>query len=220
MNEFRLLSTKRLPTQQQQRLLATGVTLCSWDFIQTKPLPFNANFENKQLIFTSQNAVNAVEKELKNAAYECYCVGEKTKSLLTKKGQKVLKMTKNASVLADFLVKQPKNSQFLFLAGTHRRPEIEAAFDKKSLPLTVVEVYTTKPQPKAMGSYDGILFYSPSGVQSYLQHNSLTNSLCFAIGDTTASELQQHQPKKIITATQPTIDHMIAAVKKKIAPRV
>lgn len=217
MNEFRLLSTKQLSLTQQQRLLGTGVTFSSWDFIQTKPLPYQANFENKWLIFTSQNAVNAVEKDLKNKRYDCFCVGEKTKLLLEKNGQKVIKMAKNASILADFLEKRTKNRHFLFLTGTLRRPEIEASFGENNSQLEIVEVYTTVAQPKALGEFDGILFFSPSGVASFLQHNSLNNSRCFAIGDTTAKALKNHHPKALITATQPTVEHLIAAVKKNLS---
>ena len=91
-------------------------------------------------------------------------------------------------------------------------PHLEEGFRQNNLPLEVVEVYHSAPQPKAMGNFDAILFYSPNGVKSYLQKNTLNNALCFSIGPTTTETLQEHT-ETIITAKQPSIEHVIAAVK-------
>ena len=64
-----------------------------------------------------------------------------------------------------------------------------------------------------MGNYNAVLFYSPSGVESYIQNNNLDHSISFAIGETTALHLQKYTDN-IITATQPTVEHLIAAVRK------
>ena len=122
-------------------------------------------------------------------------------------------MTQNASILADFILKNTKKEPFLFFTGNQRMPVIEAAFARENRSLEVVETYTSSAQPKAMGNYDAVLFYSPSGVESYLQNNSLVDSTSFAIGETTAQSLKKYTDN-IITATQPTIEHLIAAVRK------
>lgn len=101
----------------------------------------------------------------------------------------------------------------MFFTGNRRMPIIETAFAQEKRPLEVVETYTTIEQPKAIGNYDAVLFYSPSGVESYLQNNSLAQVTSFALGETTAQSLQLHTDN-IITASQPTIEHLIAAVRK------
>ena len=213
MLEFRLLSTKCLSVEQQNRLIQTGVSYSCWDFIKSNPTNFKANPENKSLIFSSQNAVKSVFNQFRFSGNNCYCVGEKTQKLLEENGQKVVKMTQKASVLADFILKNTKNEPFLFFTGNQRMPTIEAAFAREKRSLEVVETYTSRAQPKAMGNYDAVLFYSPSGVESYLQNNSLANITSFAIGETTAQILKKYTDN-IITATQPTIEHLIAAVRK------
>lgn len=213
MLDFRLLSTKCLSVEQQNRLIQTGVSYSCWDFIVSTPKDFDVTTENKSLIFSSQNAVKAVFNQFRFSGNNCYCVGEKTKKLLEENGQKVVKMAKNASILADFILKNAGNEDFLFFTGNQRMPAIEAAFAQENRTLEVIETYTSIAQPKAMGNYDAILFYSPSGVKSYLQNNSLEQSTCFAIGETTALCLQKYTDN-IITATQPTIEHLIAAVRK------
>lgn len=213
MLEFRLLSTKCLSVEQQNRLIQTGVSYSCWDFIKSTPTNFKANPENKSLIFSSQNAVKSVFNQFRFSGNNCYCVGEKTQKLLEENGQKVVKMTQNASILADFILKNTKKEPFLFFTGNQRMPVIEAAFARENRSLEVVETYTSSAQPKAMGNYDAVLFYSPSGVESYLQNNSLADSTSFAIGETTAQSLKKYTDN-IITATQPTIEHLIAAVGK------
>lgn len=213
MLEFRLLSTKCLSVEQQNRLIQTGVSYSCWDFIKSTPTNFKANPENKSLIFSSQNAVKSVFNQFRFSGNKCYCVGEKTQKLLEENGQKVVKMTQNASILADFILKKTKKEPFLFFTGNQRMPVIEAAFARENRSLEVVETYTSSAQPKAMGNYDAVLFYSPSGVESYLQNNSLVDSTSFAIGETTAQSLKKYTDN-IITATQPTIEHLIAAVRK------
>lgn len=213
MHKLRLLSTKCLSPEQQNRLIQTGVSYSCWDFISTAPKDFDADLNNKSLIFSSQNAVKAVFNQFRDSANNCYCVGEKTQKLLEEKSQKVIKMAQNSSILADFILKNAKKESFLFFTGNHRMPDIEAAFKQEKKALEVIETYTTIAQPKATGTHDVVLFYSPSGVESYLQNNSLTQTTSFALGETTAKCLQTYTDN-IITASQPTIEHLIAAVRK------
>ena len=213
MLEFRLLSTKCLSVEQQNRIIQTGVNFSCWDFIKSTPTDFKANPQNKSLIFSSKNAVKSVFNQFRFSGNNCYCVGGKTQKLLEENGQKVVKMTQKASVLADFILKNTKNEPFLFFTGNQRMPTIEAAFAREKRSLEVVETYTSSAQPKTMGNYDAVLFYSPSGVESYLQNNSLAHITSFAIGETTAQSLKKYTDN-IITATQPTIEHLIAAVRK------
>ena len=210
---FRLLSTKCLTVEQQNRLIQTGVSYSCWDFITSTPKSFDVNPEDKSFIFSSQNAVKSVFNQFRFSGNNCYCVGEKTQKLLKENGQKVIKMAKNSSILVDFILKNAKNESFLFFTGNQRMPVIEAAFAQENKTLEVIETYTTIAQPKAMGNFDAVLFYSPSGVESYMQNNTLDHSISFAIGETTALHLQKYT-NNIITATQPTVEHLIAAVRK------
>lgn len=212
MSSLRLLSTKVLDPHQKDRLIHSELSYTEWNFIDCQPKAFSADTANKALIFTSQNAVKAVYSHAQAKVKNCYCVGKKTKLLLEENGQKVTKMMQTSADLTSFLLKIEQNERFLFFTGNERMPHLEEGFRQNNLPLEVVEVYHSAPQPKAMGNFDAILFYSPNGVKSYLQKNTLNNTLCFAIGPTTAEALQEHT-ETIITAKQPSIEHVIAAVK-------
>ena len=72
-----------------------------------------------------------------------------------------------------------------------------------------MEVYRTHSNPKAFNrNFDGILFYSPSGIQSYLLENKLGNSMLFCIGNTTAAEAKKHS-ENIILANKPTVENVL-----------
>ncbi|MGB2404211.1 MAG: uroporphyrinogen-III synthase [Flavobacteriaceae bacterium] len=219
MSPFRLLSTKVLKPAQRHRLVQAGLTYREWNFMVSLPLPFTFKNTGQSYIFTSQNAVNAVFNQGFVVAEKCYCVGQKTKSLLEEKGQKVLKMCENSADLASFLVKQAKKDSFLFFTTQDRRPDIEKALHHHKIPLEIVEVYTTHTQPKAMGQFDGVLFFSPAGVNSYLTENSLNDTLSFAIGATTAETLKPYT-QKLIIANQPTVEHLIAAVRNHLTTQI
>jgi uroporphyrinogen-III synthase len=55
------------------------------------------------------------------------------------------------------------------------------------------------------------MFFSPSGIESYLKNNKIKNELCFCIGSTTAEALNGIT-KKIILPEIPDIDLLIETV--------
>ena len=56
---------------------------------------------------------------------------------------------------------------------------------------------------------DGILFFSPSGIKSFLLDNEIKNEVCFCIGNTTAATLNEITSNIIIAKK-----HKIEAVLK------
>ncbi|GAA6764644.1 hypothetical protein AAFH68_05750 [Flavobacterium sp. CGRL1] len=64
---------------------------------------------------------------------------------------------------------------------------------------------------KIKANPEALLFFSPSGVKSYLKDNTINKQLCFCIGETTAEALHKIT-KNIIIADQPTIEDVIEDV--------
>ena len=101
-----ILSTKKLLSNQKHDLLNANINLIEEDFIETKSKNFELNQVHENLIFTSQNAVQSVLdhpkcNELKNK--NAFCVGIKTKELLTKNGFNVIAYTGYAADLAEII---------------------------------------------------------------------------------------------------------------------
>ncbi|TXI66839.1 MAG: hypothetical protein E6Q46_04305 [Flavobacterium sp.] len=107
-----------------------------------------------------------------------------------------------------------KNHSFTFFCGNIRRNTIPDFFQQNKIAYMEIVVYETKLKPHQIKEpFDGVLFFSPSGVNSFLEKNSLKNRICFCIGTTTAKALE-NRTKNIVIASQPTVDNVINEVIK------
>lgn len=213
MAETHILSTKKLPVNQKQFLLNAGFSVIEADFIQIKNLPFELNNTNETLIFTSQNAVHAI---LENDAVEklksksVFCVGLKTKALLEENGFKVEAYTGYAADLAEIIALVYSDTTYTFFSGNLRRDTLPELLTENGITFNEIEVYQTSLTPHKINSKpDGIMFFSPSAVESYLKENKIKDETCICIGTTTAEALETHNIKNIVIANQPTIENTI-----------
>lgn len=213
-----ILSTRLLSTENKTILNNTGVHFLEYDAIKVNFKKFQIDVNFDHYIFTSQNAVKSFLKQesiyLKNKSLSnsCFCVGEKTKLLLEENGHKVIKMTQNASELGHFIAKNHKNDSFLFFCGNRRLNDLPDILVKNKLHFKEIVVYQTKLKSQQFSeSFDGVLFFSPSGVQSFTSANDLGNSTAFCIGGTTATEAALHTDS-IVIAEKPTIESLLKKV--------
>lgn len=196
-----------------------GFDFTEYDFIRIEPVDFDMPKNIKAAIFTSQNAVNTIlNSEPARAAsgfriLNCYCVGEKTKKLLEKNGMNVIASADYGKNLAEIIVEKYAGKKFIFFCGNRRRDELPSILKENKVSFEEIEVYKTILSPKKMEQkFDGILFFSPSGVESFCSENELKNSTAFCIGKTTASEAKKYT-KKIVVAKEPTIESLVDVVK-------
>ncbi|PTT06624.1 uroporphyrinogen-III synthase [Flavobacterium sp. HMWF030] len=212
---IQILSTKKLSGEQKQALLKANIEVTEADFIQTQNKSFELKDLNENLIFTSQNAVHSVLadpkwEELKNK--NVFCVGLKTKILLSENGFNVVAYTGYAADLAEIITLIYRNESYTFFSGNLRRETLPQALKDSEVKFNEIQVYDTSLTPqKVKTSVDGILFFSPSGVESYLKDNTIKKETCFCIGETTADALHKIT-KNIIIADQPTIEDVIEDV--------
>ena len=209
---IRILSTKKLQSNQKQFLLNAGFAVVEADLIeiQNKDFTFSNIYDN--LIFTSGNAVKAVSNHpdvqdiRRNPAF---CVGEKTADLLDENGFTVQEIANNAAKLAQTIIEQYSSESFTFFNGNLRLDELPNQLTNANVLWNEVEVYQTILTPSPINStFNGILFFSPSAVESFLSSNTITNETCFCIGHTTAKALQ-HITQNIIIANQPSVENTI-----------
>ena len=213
-----ILSTKLLTPDQKTILNEAGILVQEYQAIkvQAKEFQLPAGFDN--YIFTSQNAVEIFNRHLsgfqKNSTSgkACFCVGEKTKLLLERNGLKVVKMAQNAADLARFIAKYHKNESFLFFCGNIRNDDLPDLLTKNKLHFKEITVYDTELSPQHFSqSFDGVLFFSPSGVKSFALSNEIGKSVAFCIGNTTAKEAALFTDS-IIVADTPTIESLLEKV--------
>ena len=92
-----------------------------------------------------------------------------------------------------------------------RLDELPTILEKNKIKITEIEAYQTKFDTlKVDDSVESVLFYSPSGVQSYIQKNN-SNAIAFCIGETTAVEAKKHF-SDVRVANIPTVESVIDLV--------
>ncbi len=207
---YTILSTKKLSVAQKELILNSGLGFVEYDAIKIELLEVEMNDEVRHAIFTSKNAVKAVlnttsQLNIKN----CYCVGDNTKKLLVDHGQNVIETAQNASDLAKIIVENYKNTSFQFFCGNLRRNELPDILKQHSVKLKEQIVYNTHMNSRIFDRvFDGILFFSPSGIQSYVAKNRIGDSITFCIGNTTASEAINYTDT-VRVANKPTVENVI-----------
>ncbi len=223
-----ILSTKKLLLNQKQQLLDANFSVIEEDFIETKIKNFEfSSFEgvsegrgglkvNENLIFTSQNAVQSI---LNHPKFEdlkdknVFSVGMKTKDLLTENGFNVVAYTGYASDLAEIISLVYSNETFTFFSGNLRRDILPETLKENGIIFNEIEVYETNlTSKKITQKLDGILFFSPSAVESYLKSNTIKEEMCFCIGETTAEALENKKTKNITIADKPSVENVINEV--------
>lgn len=210
----RLLSTKKLAPHQKELLLNAGFSFIEYEAIKIMPQDFILKTQIiKNAIFTSQNAVKVILKKDLNIT-NCFCVGKKTRMLLNQNQYKVLEMETSSQDLAQLIAERYKDDYFTFFCGNRRRDELPQILKEKNIGFTEIEVYNTGLNTrKFQQKFDGILFFSPSGVQSFTAQNSLKNATAFCIGETTGAEAKKHT-SAIEIAGSPAIENVIARAAK------
>jgi uroporphyrinogen-III synthase len=212
----RILSTKKLSKVLKKKCSEAKIELVEKNFIQTKAVSFETPQLNDYLVFTSKQAVKSVLKsDVKNVhTISCLCVGSKTKNFLKKKGFTVIECANYAEDLIQIIDSKYKSNSFTFFCGNIRKNTIPNFFQENKIVYNETIVYETKLKPQQIKEpFNGVLFFSPSGVNSFLEKNSLENKTCFCIGTTTAKALE-NRTKNIVIASQPTIENVITEVIK------
>lgn len=214
--QINIVSTKKLQPIQKQFLLDAGISVVEEDFIESKIKNFELSKVHENLIFTSQNAVQSILQhpkceELKGKSV--FSVGMKTKELLSENGFDVVAYTGYASDLAEIISLIYSSESFTFFSGNLRRDVLPNTLKENGITFNEIEVYETNITSKKMTSkLDGVLFFSPSGVESYFKLNSIKDETCFCIGETTAEALENKKVKNIIIAEKPSVESVIAQV--------
>ncbi len=192
-----VFSTKKL-TQDQRLSFLDGIQVESEDFIKTSPtrIPIKVlKTEMQNVVITSKNAVEALltnvsadELQFKNI----YCVGRRTKRLIEKRIGKVKHFEKNAQKLAEHMVDYLEGTEVTYFCSNLRLDDLPNVLTKNNIIVNEIEAYKTKYSPVEVGlNVKGVLFFSPSTVESYMQMNK-ADKIAYCIGESTAKAAREH----------------------------
>ena len=169
----------------------------------------------KNVIITSQNAVESLLQSFSPMELQfenIYCVGRRTKRLIESKIGKVAVVKKSSKELAEHLVKEMEGKEATYFCGNLKRDELPGILASNGVELNEVEAYKTVLSSKKIEEkYSGVLFFSPSGIESYLQDNEPGERVAFCIGGTTGTEAKKYF-KEVEIAQVATVESVISQV--------
>ena len=156
---------------------------------------------NRMLYFVKQ------ELQFKNI----YCVGRRTKKLIEQKIGAVAHAEKNAEKLAAYLSEHIKGQEVTYFCSDLRLDTLPEVLAENTIQVNEIEAYKTMYSPVDVSdNYSGVLFYSPSGVESYLQKNT-ADKTAFCIGESTAKEARKHF-ENVHVAKLPSVESVLELV--------
>ncbi|SIS37598.1 hydroxymethylbilane synthase [Zobellia uliginosa] len=213
----KIFSTRTL-TPDQINLFDQSIKVKSEDFIKISPNRISSLILKKEIqnvIITSQNTVEAILKSVSPEELKfknIYCVGGKTKRMIKRYIGPVKHQEKDAKNLAKYLVEYMEGTEVTYFCSNLRLDHLPTVLAENNIKVREIEAYTTKHAPTEVeDSVEGIMFYSPSTITSYLLKNSPDNRVAYCIGDTTAEEARKHF-KTVYVAKIPTVESVIDLV--------
>ncbi len=223
-NNIPILCTRPLPASLIEEAAAAGITIDTLSFIETESIASVevqqevelASTEMATVIFTSANAVEAVAGFLENHQpdWRIYSIGSATARLVKEYfGEHTLAGTAaDAASLAALIVEEEETGEVIFFCGDQRRDELPEILGQHDIELNEIVVYQTVATPrKITKEYFGILFFSPSAVESFFSLNTVAEkALLFAIGNTTAAAISRYCSNKVIVSAETSRESLVA----------
>ena len=229
-NRINILSTRPLNESIIDEAAQQNIFIDCISFIETEPvktLELNEKLEqlsskNIEVVFTSMNAVDAVKDHLRfKPNWKIFSIGQTTKELIKDffGEESVVGTADDASQLADVIIQHHPQEVFFF-CGDQRRDEMPQKLNEAGIALEEIVVYkTTSTSKKLNKDYEGILFFSPSAVDSFFTTNTIADdTIVFAIGNTTATAVNERVNNKIVIADKPGKEELVKKMLAYLSP--
>lgn len=211
-----IFSTKKI-TPEQQQLFADGIQVDSDDFVKINSSRIPAPILKKPLqnvVITSKNAVEALLTTMpanKLQFKNIYCVGRKTKRSIERHIGKVTHSENSAKKLAHYLVEFMEGTEVTYFCSNIRLDVLPDILKEHNIVINEIEAYKTKHDSVSLDpSVEGVLFFSPSTIDSYLLKNK-PDKIAYCIGETTATHARTYF-SDVRVARMPDTESVIALV--------
>ena len=221
----KILFTKEISSEFLKQNLSQNMGFDVVNFLEIKIhseekiIPFlDESIEN--YLLTSQNSVEAIKGLALKGNF--YVVGQKTAEKLIQNNFKVEVVKNYASELAEFILENSSPKNWIFFCGNNRRDELFEKLIPNGHSIQEIQCYESHPISHNIeeNKFDGIVFFSPLGVKSYLENNRiLPETTIFTIGKTTWEEVKIHTNNKIINAEIPTLESVVNTINKYYAAK-
>jgi uroporphyrinogen-III synthase len=155
----------------------------------------------------------AAQLHLNIADYVIYCISRGTKEYAAASGLNIKATALNASSLADEVLKDNDVKAVTHVSSNLRREELSDKLTLAGVKVHDITAYRTEFTPIVIeASYDALVFFSPSAVDSFLTMNPLQQVPCFCIGKTTADYARQKGYQETYMAEAPSEDFLLQSI--------
>lgn len=214
-DKIHIISTASLPVEYVQQMEQHGIEAEIIPFIRTYPSVSEENWQRiKRLeqqratvVFTSVHAVTAVAEHIDHKVnWQIACIASATLEAVTRHFDQssVIATAPYATQLAKELINHT-TGPVIFFCGNKRLDTIPQQLQEAGIAVEEIVVYHTELTPQwVKADADGIMFFSGSAAESFFLKNELgKDTVCFAIGTTTADALRERTGNKIVIAENP-----------------
>ena len=190
-----------------------GINVLGYNFIETKinvTPELSEAIENtkKDIVFTSANAVygylkNTDGESASDLHKRIFCLEGKTLIAARSIPNSFIGGTAtNATALAQLILTVTDVEEVSFICGNIRRDELPDILKYEYIDVEEIEVYETKLTGQLIEhDYSGVIFFSPSAIESFVNSNKLSDSTpCFCLGKTTASAAKLHTQNIVVAS--------------------
>lgn len=216
-----IVSTRTLTSGKWMELQAKGWKFTQHDFISKLiHVPENLTVQQikRHVVLTSITGVKSFLKiagqlQLNVADYVIYCISRGTKEYAAASGLNIKASAMSASALADEILKDNEVKAVTHVSSNLRRDELADKLTHAGVLVHDVTAYHTEFTPIVIdASYDAVVFFSPSAVDSFLTMNPLQPVPCFCIGKTTSDYARQKGYPATIIAEAPSEDFLMQSI--------
>lgn len=227
-----ILCTRNIPGPLILHAASENIYVQEQDFISVQPhirkedIPLIISLIQQDMpsvIFTSKHAVNILadfiaqqKQDSVSIKWKVYCISEITLQAVKQRFPDAIIEGKGsyAAELAGVILEEKNIKEVWFFCGNLRRDLLPDRLRENDINVNEIAIYETRLTPHAVGrDYKGIIFFSPSAVESFFSMNKLAReTVCFAIGKTTASAIKNKAGNEIITSEKQEAQTMIQTV--------
>ena len=230
MPKYKVLSTKKLSPSLIEQAKQQGIAITEQEFIAIKPIWSEEKYQEvrkwaeagiSHIAVTSANTADILNRYLHwdntvhQTGWKIFCISGKTKEHMLQHFQTndIIATADYGKNLAQKIVEYGVK-EIVFFCGNKRRDELPAILKQHNIAVHEVVLYETIQVPSiATDDMGAVLFFSPSAVQSFFSVNQLKeNTVCFAIGTTTADAIANYTHNKVIVSEAPSQETLLAAV--------
>lgn len=219
-----VLITKELNNKQRALASDYGLKVTELPFIKIKfeydtvDIPFAEAW-----IVTSANGAKYIDSHFDEFPKEkrpkvIFAIGESTAEHIKNLNIPIeMPNYGTAENVAELVLKSGVESAVLFTGNLRRNVLPNALKDK--IEFTEFFVYETEllNHQLDMEEFDGIAFFSPSGVRAFIQSNQINNHKVIAIGTVTRQAVQEHLGVRAGIPATPKVEDVLFALKEDLS---